>query len=88
MLEETRDPFYVPPRERELGTFAGVALVAIALVIAALMVPLDSSNAQGLLLIGAFTLLMFVLGMRQRRRRLRRLQEVEDLRASLSAREL
>ena len=80
---EARDPFYIPDRTAEAVSLAAAAMLGLTVPIALAVIPLRPTNLVIVLALTMFALLTFVRGMAERRHRLGRERQVNELRASL-----
>ena len=81
---KTPDQFHVPGKGTERVSFFGAGLVISVLVIGMLLQSSDSRDVPVLLAFAGFALLLFVRGILQRRHRLARAREIEELRTRLA----
>ena len=81
---ESKDPFYIPPRETEIGSFIAASICFALLVAVVILVPLDRSDIPIVCGMAIVALFFLVRGVRARRYRKRRVREVNDLHEKLA----
>ena len=84
---ESRDPFYVPDRTGELASFVSAGAMGTLIPVSLLLVPLRPLNLALILAFGVIALLTLLRGMEERRHRLSRTNQVNELRNRLFNRE-
>ena len=80
---EARDPFYVPDRTTEAVSFAAAGLVGLPVPIALAVLPLQPANLVIILAMSLIAILFLRRGVAARQNRLSRVQQVDELRASV-----